>query len=182
MPVNWEALGAIAELLGAIGVIATLVYLSAQIRHNNEQLRGAATTAVYEYQRTLTEMLSEDQELYKIALRGNEDLSSLDSWEQQRFTIWCIHETGMWEMCHRLLKQGALDEELYLGKEAYWLQLHSSPGRREWWHTHSVMLNEGFYGDVSRQLESIPVRRLGDSIPIFDSSGHVAPAPPGTKA
>jgi len=157
-------------------VIATLVYLSAQIRHNNDQLRGAATTAVWGYQRTLTEMLSAAQELYKIALRGNEDLSSLDSWEQQRFTIWAIHETGLWEMCHLLLKQGALDEEFYLGKEAYWLQFHSSPGRREWWHTHSVMLNEGFYTDVSRQLEAIPVRRRGDSIPISDSSGHVTPA------
>jgi len=171
---NWEALGAIAELLGAIGVIATLVYLSAQIRHNNEQLRGAATTAVYEYQRTLTGMLSADPELYKIALRGNEDLASLDAWEQQRFTIWAIHETGMWEMCHRLLKQGALDRELYRGKETYWLQLHSSPGRRQWWETHSVMLNEGFYSDISGQLVNIPVRRLGDSIPIFDSTDHNA--------
>jgi len=112
---NWEALGATAELLGAIGVIATLVYLAVQIRQNSHQLRGTATTAVYEYQRTLTEMLSADPELYKIALRGNEDLSSLSAWEQQRFTIWAIHETGMWEMCHRLLKQGALDEELYHG-------------------------------------------------------------------
>lgn len=169
---NWEALGAIAELLGAIGVIVTLVYLATQIRQNNHQLRGAATTAVYEYQRTLTEMLSADPELYKIALRGNEDLASLSPWEQQRFTIWAIHETGMWEMCHRLLKQGALDEELYHGKANYWLQLHSSPGRREWWNTHSVMLNEGFYGDISRQLVEIPVARLGEAIPIFDSTGH----------
>jgi len=96
---NWEALGAVAELLGAIGVIATLVYLSAQIRHNNDQLRGAATTAVYEYQRTLTEMLSADRELYD-------------------------------------------------GKVSYWLKLHSSPGRREWWYTHSVMLSADFYADV----------------------------------
>jgi len=169
---NREAVGAIAAFLGAIGVIVTVVYLAVQIRQNNNQLRGAATTAVYEYQRTLTEMPSSDPELYKIALRGNEDIASLDPWEQQRFTIWCIHETGMWEMCHRLLKQGALDGELYRGKEAYWLKLHGSPGRREWWRTQSVMLVEGFYREISAQLEAIPVRRLGESIPIFDSSGH----------
>ena len=29
---NWVALGAIAELLGAIGVIATLLYLSQQVQ------------------------------------------------------------------------------------------------------------------------------------------------------
>jgi len=169
---NWEALGAIAELLGAVGVIVTLVYLSTQIRQNSNQLRGSATTAVYEYQRKLVEMLSADPELYKIALRGNEDLASLDPWEQQRFTIWCLHETGMWEMCHQLLRQGALDREIYSGKEDYWLTLHSSPGRREWWNTHSIMLAEGFYREVSKQLEEIPVRRLGEAHPIFDSSGH----------
>ena len=36
---NWEAIGAIAELLGAVGVIASLVYLATQIRHSREQMR-----------------------------------------------------------------------------------------------------------------------------------------------
>jgi len=35
---NWDAIGAIAELLGAIGVIASLVYLATQIRHGREQM------------------------------------------------------------------------------------------------------------------------------------------------
>ena len=172
MSVNWEALSALANLVAAIGVIATLIYLAVQIRQNNNQLRGAATVAVYDYQRSLTETLTRDQELYKIALRGNEDLNSLDSWERQRFTIWCIQETGMWEMCHGLWKQGALEEDIYRGKEKYWLELHSSTGRREWWNRHKIMLNERFCREVSKQLESIPVRKLRESNPIFDSSVH----------
>ena len=126
-------------------------------------------------------MLSSDPELYKIALRGNEDLSSLDPWEQQRFAIWCLHETGMWEMCHRLLNQGALDEALYRGKESYWLQLHSSPGRREWWNTQSIMLNEEFYREVSNRLEAIRCASLGrlfrSSIPVITTSAHSARRP-----
>ena len=172
MTLNWDMISAIAEMLGAIGVIATLVYLATQIRQNNNQLSGSATTAVFEYQRTLTETLNSDPELYKIALRGNENFHDLDPWEQQRFAIWCIHETGMWEMCHRLMKQGALDVELYRGKEAYWLQLHSSPGRREWWNNHSIMMSEDFRDEVSAQLEKLPVQVLGESHSIFDSSGH----------
>ena len=35
---NWDAIGAIAELLGAVGVIASLVYLAGQIRHSREQM------------------------------------------------------------------------------------------------------------------------------------------------
>ena len=33
---NWEALGAVAELLGAIAVFATLFYLAKQIKHTFE--------------------------------------------------------------------------------------------------------------------------------------------------
>ena len=31
---DWEAIGAIGEVLGAAGVLATLVYLATQIRQN----------------------------------------------------------------------------------------------------------------------------------------------------
>ena len=172
MVINWEAVGAIAGLLGAIGVIITLIYLAVQIKQNNNQLRGAATTAVYEYLRTLTEMLTTNTELYKIALRGNEDLNSLTAWEKQQFVLWCLHETGMWEMCHKLHQQGALDEALYLGKKAYWLQLHSSPGRREWWNASTAMLSNEFYEEISKELEAIPVRKLRETNPVFDSSVH----------
>ena len=39
---NWEALGAIGELVGAAAVIATLLYLATQIRQNNTSQRVAA--------------------------------------------------------------------------------------------------------------------------------------------
>jgi len=35
---NWEAIGAVAEALGAVAVVATLIYLSFQIRQNSKAL------------------------------------------------------------------------------------------------------------------------------------------------
>ena len=37
---NWEAIGAIAELIGASGVILSLLYLAAQIRTSNESSKA----------------------------------------------------------------------------------------------------------------------------------------------
>ena len=34
---NWEALGAIGEIIGAAAVLATLFYLAAQIKMKNRQ-------------------------------------------------------------------------------------------------------------------------------------------------
>lgn len=171
---NWEAISAIAGLLGAVGVIVTLIYLSTQIQQNNNQLSGAATVAVYEYQRSLVEMLTNDTDLYKIALRGNEDLDVLTGWEKQRFVLWCLYETGMWEMCHKLYKQGALDKTIYFGKVKYWLQLHSSPSRRDWWNMYTAMISDAFFKDVSEQLKDTPVRKLRKTNPVFNSSMHDA--------
>ena len=38
---NWDAVGAIAESLGAVAVLATLVYLSVQVRHARAEQRNA---------------------------------------------------------------------------------------------------------------------------------------------
>ena len=42
---NWDALGAIAELLGAIAVLMTLVYLAIQLRQNNAFAQAQAMQA-----------------------------------------------------------------------------------------------------------------------------------------
>ena len=39
---NWEAIGAVAEALGAIGVIVTLAYLATHMKQNTRALRSAA--------------------------------------------------------------------------------------------------------------------------------------------
>lgn len=42
---NWEAVGAVGELLGSVAVLATLVYLAVQVSHAKEQMsRGARGT------------------------------------------------------------------------------------------------------------------------------------------
>ena len=49
--VNWEAIGAAAELLSAIAVLATLVYLAVQVRHSRDLLeenRKIALSQVYQ--------------------------------------------------------------------------------------------------------------------------------------
>ena len=40
---NWDAIGAIGEVVSAVGVIGTLVYLAIQIRANTKESRLTAT-------------------------------------------------------------------------------------------------------------------------------------------
>ena len=49
---NWDAIGAISETLGALGVIASLIYLASQLRSN-------AVASAVEAKLTTTQFLTE---------------------------------------------------------------------------------------------------------------------------
>jgi hypothetical protein len=39
---NWDSVGAVGEIVGALAVLITLIYLSVQIRQNTKVARSAA--------------------------------------------------------------------------------------------------------------------------------------------
>ena len=43
---NWEAIGAIGEVIGALAVVASLIYLASQIRQNNKLARNDSLQTV----------------------------------------------------------------------------------------------------------------------------------------
>ena len=45
---NWDAIGAVGELIGAIAVVITLVYLAIQIRQNTKTVRASTYQSVAE--------------------------------------------------------------------------------------------------------------------------------------
>ena len=44
--IPWEAVGAVGEIVGALGVLLTLVYLAAQIRKNSEDTRNSTIFSI----------------------------------------------------------------------------------------------------------------------------------------
>jgi len=75
MELNWDAIGAIAESLGVIGVIVTVVYVGVQIRHNSQAVQGATEQALMTQEMALYALLAEHANIYR---RGSERIDQLD--------------------------------------------------------------------------------------------------------
>ena len=60
---NWEAIGAVGEVGGAIAVVATLVYLAAQIRHSAESNLASTQFGIQSEFNRFHEMVISDPEL-----------------------------------------------------------------------------------------------------------------------
>jgi len=58
---DWNAVGAVGEVAGAIAVLVTLVYLATQVRHSSQQTRLALSQARTEANRALISLGLEDK-------------------------------------------------------------------------------------------------------------------------
>lgn len=76
---TWEALAAVGELLGAIGVIASLVYLAGQVRSSGYQSRQAAIQSVVNKMNDVwnTMAAASTADLWT---RGSKGLENLSGW------------------------------------------------------------------------------------------------------
>ncbi len=125
---NWDAIGAIGEILGAIAVLGTLIYLAAQIRQNT----AAVTTATYESMVSgITDVnlvVVGNPEVTSILNRGARDPHSLDDDEAYRYTTLMRCWANQWLKQLRLFEEGALGLRDWkrLAQEA--AQALSSPG------------------------------------------------------
>ena len=101
---NWDAIGAIAELLGAIGVIASLIYLATQIRQSREQMsqngdliRSQLSMAVRESRQSGTHVLATDREANRVFWAGLESRSALSEDDRHQFDALIALFTFAWE-------------------------------------------------------------------------------------
>ena len=54
---NWDAIGAIGEIVGALAVVISLMYLAAQIRTSNAAAKQAAMQEIYTLNDELLKMI-----------------------------------------------------------------------------------------------------------------------------
>ena len=126
---NWEAVGALAELLGAISVFVTLLYLTIQVRQNSKalDLQNQFSAAQIMQSRTdagvnaMSIMLSSEKNLDTALSATNaaeqSDFYKLDSKEYSRLSIFLSGIRFIYENHYEQYRQGFLSEDFYLGTE-----------------------------------------------------------------
>jgi hypothetical protein len=130
---NWDAIGAVAEAIGAVGVIASLLYLAMQVRAG---ARASAVESKLASTRGYTEFLDsliESPELNDLFLRGRQGTESLTPQEYIRFSNLSLKSFSIFSAGHFQFRQGTLSDSDWFENRAivrFWLR---GPGCRQWW-------------------------------------------------
>ena len=126
---NWGAIGAIGEVLGAIGVIVTLGYLAAQIRQNTQMMKSTVrqqvtTTA----QNAIFKMMDNAETLAKMQER-----ETLTPGEQVRMRLLSRAGLRAFEDFAYQYHHGLLDDSEWRARLVGMRVFMGMPGAREVW-------------------------------------------------
>ena len=125
---NWSAVGAIGELLGAAAVVVSLLYLGVQMRNGIRQARLEAAGSLSRGIADVSLALSVNGELGDIYARGSRDFESLDPSEKVRYRSFLNSPFKLFEQMFFLKREDALDPEIWEGVEGIITDLISAPG------------------------------------------------------
>ncbi|MGH0032974.1 MAG: hypothetical protein ACQGVC_24545 [Myxococcota bacterium] len=152
---NWEAIGAIGEVVGAAGVIVTLGFLAFQLRQNTRALRAESFSSALNMVHRPTSFIIEHADVADIQVRGYQSFAALDPVEQMRFHYLNVQRMHSIETMFQYRQAGAMDRPTYEAAHRLLERAATQPGFREWWRARSGgLFTDEFNAMVSRVIEA----------------------------
>ena len=152
---NWEAVGAIGEVVGAIAVIATLLYLALQIRQNTKAMRGATLNAITEHKQFELRWSSDIATAWRKSLTEPKSLTQDESWQ---IAEWMCSSFVARQNEFFQYKQGLIDDETWAASEIIIKLALASKWGRNWWEEFAPnAFTEPFVNMVNKVLENADV-------------------------
>jgi hypothetical protein len=162
---NWDAVGAVAEVIGALAVVLTLIYLAIQMKHSALAVNQAAQQSMVAELGASLDSLFANPEGAEIWLKGMKSYASLTAVEKVRLTSLLHHFMRAFEQAHLSFQAGTFDAQVWQGLEAQTLDVFATPGLQEWWGLRRHWYSERFQSliDQSNVVSSKYLDTLQDA-------------------
>ncbi|MCR9094615.1 MAG: hypothetical protein NXI30_10400 [bacterium] len=147
---NWEAIGAIGEIIGALGVIITLLYLASQLRQNTRALGVTSIDSTTQVGNEIRSLMASDPVVTELYYRGLRDPDSLDEIERERLRL--ILTNALWALWNAWAQSQLGGRESWTAQKHILTRMLGLPGGRAFWETSRGEFDPGFAAEVDRLI------------------------------
>ena len=148
---NWDAVAAIAELIGALAVVATVAYLAVQMRQNTKATDSAVLQGIFDNLHALQLALSQDPDLARLVIKANQEYESLTPEEALRFGSFVNNFMSIWASFLLQHQRSFVDAELWQSWDASFRKVFQAPGFQRVWELEK----DTWYADFRRHVEGV---------------------------
>lgn len=130
---DWEAVGGVSELIGAVAVVISLLYLAKQIKQNTESTEAAGFQAWQSDSAAHWLATASNQDLGRAVAACLEDSRNLseDTWVP--VGSWLLNNIRQYQTTFILHERGMIEDDLYAVEMMMAARNLQIPGIRQWW-------------------------------------------------
>lgn len=150
---DWTVIGALGELVGAVAVVVSLIYLSRQVRQNTRALRTANAATVKQNFQTIARAFITDRGASDIVLRALKR-DKLSPAEKLSAYAWFFDLLKSGELAYSQYISEDLDKEVWDASLQFFLAYWTTPGMREYWQDRRHAFIPEFRDAMDRWLDS----------------------------
>src|SRR5436190_13221028 len=158
--VNWEAISAIGQIVGAIGVVVSLIYVATEVRNSARATQLASRRSISEIFTLLSRQLAEHPDLRELYYRGLHDFESLEGTDLVGFAQVMLQLFRAYEEAYYGHLEGDVDPRLWRGWEAAMRDINGYPGVQAYWRSRSHWYSEEFAKYINQLQQTAKPPRL----------------------
>ena len=150
----------VAEIIAALAIVISLLYLGMQIRNSRIQAKNEAIDLITKERGDFIRLLAENSEISRIIPKGFAG-KRMHPNEQFRFNSYIYYVFVNLELAFRKIGKNEIDKSLWRAYDEgthWWV---TGPGVREWWKNDVVRgFTEEFNNYVNAMIEKISADNL----------------------
>ena len=154
---NWDAIGAIGEIVGAIAVIATLIYLARQIKDSARAARSASVTDATNAIQSLYQELGSNPKSSELFLKGLTEYETIPESEQFQWLMMMHSFFVAFQRSFFLSEEGTLDVGLRDSISSGIIAVGHLPSLRRYWEQRRTFFQPEFIDWVENLLTRAPL-------------------------
>ena len=165
---DWNAVSAIAEWVGIVFIVVSLIYVARQIHQNTEMVRAATELETGRMWSELHAQVAHSPDIVDIWDKGHTNPDELNPTEKRRF-IWFVAEYFfMVENMFRQRQSGFLGEASWMQHRQAIAGLLLNPLLARWWVTGVSPFSNEFVANINQAREEIGPDVVWSYTPIAD--------------
>ena len=147
---NWDAVGSIGEIVGALAVFLTLVYLARQINQNTKAVRATALDSSVSSVLEVRGKIFEDPSLVAIYLKGLKAPEELNEIDTARFKLLMHNITwALWNV-YSQADVAELSSDLWESQKAVVNRTYTSRGGKWFLNEFGQEFPESFIAEIEQ--------------------------------
>jgi hypothetical protein len=150
---NWDAIGAIGELIGSLAVVITIAYLVIQIRQNNKSAKSVSTNQSRAAAVDVISAITNSTDAITTYTAGLNNRIGLEIHERVRFDLIIFQTLKVTETIFLEYMDGLLTKEQW---DAQWRgekHILQSKGGRESWAVQKTFVSASYMKWVDENLD-----------------------------